>query len=86
MDVVVHLHVEIGIPDGDSGGKIQPGLGRELMITLHMFEPKEIFVLRLFCVDCSIKNPSRRGTVSDHKPYNNPFLFLQCLQFCSCNG
>lgn len=79
MDVIVHLHVEIGIPDGDSGGKVQAGLGGELMVALDMVEPKEILVLGLFCVDCSIKHPARGGAVSNHKPDYDSFVFLQRL-------
>lgn len=77
MDVVVDLDVEGGVPGGDGGGEVDPGLGRQLVVALHMVEAHEVPRLRILHVDGAVQRTAGRRAVPDHEPHHDPLLLLQ---------
>lgn len=39
MNIIVDLDIKLSIPNGNSGGEIQAGLGGELVIALNVVQP-----------------------------------------------
>ena len=85
VDVVVDLDVEIGVPGGDGGGEVDPGLGGQLVVALGVVQPQEVPGLRLLRVQRAVQRPAaRRAAVPDHEPDHDPLLRLQLPQLLPC--
>jgi hypothetical protein len=85
VDVVVDLDVEVGVPGGDGGGEVAPGLGRQLVVALGVVEPQEVPALGLLRVQGAVQRAAaRRAAVPDHEPDHDPLLPLQLPQLMPC--
>ena len=85
VDVVVDLDVEVGVPGGDGGGEVDPGLGGQLVVALGVVQPQEVPGLRLLRVQRAVQRPAApRAAVPDHEPDHDPLLRLQLPQLLPC--
>ncbi|VFQ82195.1 unnamed protein product [Cuscuta campestris] len=81
MDIIIHLYIELCVPKGESSGEIYARFGGQLMVSFDVIKPEEVFIFSILLIDASIKDSSRRCTVSYHKPSVhslNGQLHLQC--------